>query len=45
MLENDLKTIKELNLKLKEIIQIIAKELISTITNLTQHRKVQLRFD
>lgn len=45
MLEKGLKTIKELNLKLKEISLIIAKELISTITNLTQHRNVQLRFD
>ena len=45
MLEKGLKTIKELNLKLKEISQIIAKELISTFINLTQHKKVQLRFE
>ena len=45
MLENGLKTIKELNLKLKEISLIIAKELISTFINLMQLRKVQLRFE
>lgn len=45
LLENGIKEIKELKLKLKEISQIITKELISTITNLIVHRKVQLRFD
>lgn len=43
--ENGIKELKELNLKLKEISHTIKKELISTITNLTAHRKVQLRFD
>lgn len=45
MLEKGLKTIKELNLKLKEISQSIKNMLISTITNLTVLRVVQLRFD
>ena len=45
MLEKGLKSIKDLNLKLKEISLFIAKELISTYINLTQHKKVQLRFD
>ena len=45
LLENGVKEIKDLKLKLKEISQIITKELISTIINLTAHRKMQLRFD
>ena len=45
LIEKGLKEIKELGLKLKEISQIITKELISTITNLKVHKKVQLRFD
>ncbi len=45
LLEKGIKEIKELRLKLKEISQSIKKTLISTITNLTVHRKVQLRFD
>jgi len=45
LLENGIKEIKELKLKLKEISQIITKELISTNSNLIVHRKVQLRFD
>ena len=45
LLEKGKKEIKELKLKLKEISQQIKKQLISTITNLTVHKKVQLRFD
>ena len=45
LLENGLSSIKELKLKLKEISQQIKKQLISTITNLTLHIKIQLRFD
>ena len=45
MLEKGIKEIKEVQLKLKEISQIIAKELISTIINLPSHKKMQLRFD
>ena len=45
LLEKGIKEIKELNLKLKEISQNMKYKLISTITNLTVHRKVQLRFD
>ena len=45
LLEKGIKEIKELKLKLKEISQQIKKELISTITNLTVYRKIQLRFD
>ena len=45
LLENGIKEIKELKLKLKEISQVIKKQLISTITNLTVLKKVQLRFD
>lgn len=45
LLENGLSSIKELKLKLKEISQQIKKQLISTITNLTVHNKIQLRFD
>ena len=45
LLENGIKEIKELKLKLKEISQQIKTMLISTISNLTVHKKVQLRFD
>lgn len=45
LLENGIKEIKELKLKLKEISQNIKIKLISTSTNLTVHRRVQLRFD
>lgn len=45
LIEKGLKKIKDLNLKIKEISQIIKRELISTNTNLTVHRLVQLRFD
>lgn len=45
LLEKGLKGIKELKLKLKEISQQIKQQLISTITNLTVHNKIQLRFD
>ena len=45
LLEKGVKEIKELKLKLKEISQKIKEQLISTITNLTVHKKVQLRFD
>ena len=45
LLENGIKEIKKLKLKLKEISQHIKTALISTITNLTVHKAVQLRFD
>ena len=45
LLEKGIKEIKELALKLKEISHTLKKELISTITNLEVHKKVQLRFD
>ena len=45
LLEKGIKEIKELGLKLKEISNHIKKELISTITNLKVHKRVQLRFD
>ena len=45
LLEKGIKEIKELKLKLKEISQQMKTELISTITNLTALKKVQLRFD
>ena len=45
LLENGIKEIKELKLKLKEISQHIKNELISTIPNLKVLKKVQLRFD
>lgn len=45
LLEKGLSQIKELKLKLKEISQQLKKQLISTITNLTVHNKIQLRFD
>ena len=45
LLENGIKEIKELKLKLKEISQQIKTMLISTISNLKVHKKVQLRFD
>ena len=45
LLENGVKEIKELNMKLKEISQTLKNTLISTITNLTVHNKIQLRFD
>ena len=45
MLEKGLKRIKDIKLKIKEISQHMKQELISTIINLTVHRKIQLRFD
>ena len=45
LLEKGIKEIKEIALKLKEISQKLKEELISTITNLEVHKKVQLRFD
>ena len=45
LLENGVKEIKEVQLKLKEISLQIKTQLISTISNLTAHKKVQLRFD
>ena len=45
MVEKGIKEVKELKLKLKEISQKLKQELISTITNLTEHIKIQLRFD
>ena len=45
LLEKGIKEIKELKLKLKEISQHIKTTLISTITNLMVHKKVQSRFD
>lgn len=45
LLEKGIKEIKELKLKLKEISQNIKQTLISTITNLTVIKKIQLRFD
>lgn len=45
LLENGLSSIKELKLKLKEISHQLKEQLISTITNLTVHNKIQLRFD
>jgi len=45
MLEKGSKEVKELKIKIKEISQHIKTELISTIINLTVHRKIQLRFD
>lgn len=45
LLENGLSSIKELKVKLKEISHQLKKQLISTITNLTVHNKIQLRFD
>ena len=45
LLEKGVTDIKELKLKLKEISQKLKQQLISTITNLTVHNKIQLRFD
>ena len=45
LLENGIKEIKELKLKLKEISQLLKKQLISITSNLIVHKKVQLRFD
>ena len=45
MLENGIKEIKDLHLKIKEVSQKIKEELTSTITNLTVHKKIQLRFE
>ena len=45
LLENGSKNIKEMKLKINEISHQIKQTLISTITNLTVHSKVQLRFD
>ena len=45
MLENGIKEIKDLQLKIKEVSQKIKHHLTSIITNLTVHKKIQLRFD
>lgn len=45
LLEKGIKEIKELKLKLKEISHQIKTKLISTITNPTEHKNIQLRFD
>lgn len=45
MLENGVKRIKEIRLKLKEISSKFKETLTSTLTNLTVHTKIQLRFD
>ena len=45
LLEKGVTNIKELKLKLKEISQKLKHQVISTITNLTVHNKIQLRFD
>lgn len=45
LLEKGIKEIKELKLKLKEISQVLKKQLISITSNLIVHKKVQLRFD
>ena len=46
LIEKGLRTVKEMNLKMKEISQLIKQTLISTKqSNLEVHRKVQLRFD
>lgn len=46
LIEKGLKNVKEMNLKKKEISQLIKQTLISTKqSNLEVHRKVQLRFD
>ena len=45
LIKKGIKEIKELKLKLKEISQLLKKQLISTFTNLETHNKVQLRFD
>ena len=45
LLEKGCVEIKDLKLKIKEVSQIIAKELTSIFLNLTVHRKTQLRFD
>lgn len=45
MLENGVKKIKEIKLKLKEISSKFKETLTSTLTNLTVHTKIQLRFD
>ena len=45
LLEKGIAAIKDLKLKLNEISQKLKQQLISTITNLTVHNKIQLRFD
>lgn len=45
LVENGITEIKELGLKIKEISLTLKKELISSITNLTVHKKIQLRFE
>lgn len=45
LLEKGSKNIKEMGLKINEISHQIKQTLISTITNLTVHSRVQLRFD
>lgn len=45
LLEKGSKALKELKLKIKEISQILKYELISTLLIITEHSKIQLRFD
>ena len=45
LLEKGIKEIKEMRLKIKEISQLLKKQLISITSNLTVLKKVQLRFE
>ena len=45
LLEKGTKEIKELKLKIEEISQEIKQKLTSTNINLTEHKRIQLRFD
>ena len=44
LLEKGIKYVKELKMSIKEVSATITQTLTQTILNLTEHRKVQLRF-
>ena len=45
LLEKGLKHIAELKMSIKEISATLTQALTQTITNLTEHKKIQLRFE
>jgi len=45
LLEKGLKHIAELKMSIKEVSATLTQALTQTITNLTEHKKIQLRFE
>lgn len=45
LLEKGLKYVAEVKMSIKEVSAILTQALTQTITNLTEHKKIQLRFE